>query len=259
MCRWTDPRLPLRAGFGYLVLRPFLFSFPPPPHFRYDFRLLFPPFEKNCTPFRAPEVDRGRFDHLDYDQLHALCNSRGYSREDSKLVLRTRASLRGAGNRKCAPTEHDPMDFSVRVREKRGRAPAEVVGNLDAFSRNQEKRCRVEVLRAAFVSAKEVVKGHARRRHPELESRLDATRTSVLAGVDVAISAWVAEECNRVLGQEVTEEEAKFHSGMAREATEQESRAWKQFKAFKPLRVSEISDSVASNRRAPTWKMVGSR
>ena len=53
---------------------------------------------------------------------------------------------------------------------------------------------------------------------PELQSRVDATQSSVVEGVDAAISAWVANKCNRVSGQEVSEGEAKLHGGLARGA-----------------------------------------
>ena len=42
---------------------------------------------------------------------------------------------------------------------------------------------------------------------PELQSRVDATQSSVVEGVDAAISNWVAEHYSRVLGQELTEAE----------------------------------------------------
>ena len=57
---------------------------------------------------------------------------------------------------------------------------------------------------------------------PELKSRVDAAVFSVAAGVDVAISAWVAEAGNRVSGQESSEEEGKLREGPARDATVKE-------------------------------------
>ena len=78
---------------------------------------------------------------------------------------------------------------------------------------NQEKRCRVCDLHLACVAEKEVVEEHAQWRNPDLDARWTATRAPgrgwMRAGakrVDSAISAWVAEEFNRALGQELTGE-----------------------------------------------------
>ena len=96
----------------------------------------------------------------------------------------------------------------------------------------------------------EVEKGHNQWRNPELRARGGATRPSVLEGVEAAISAWVAEECNRVLGQDLAEEGEELHTN------ERELSAWKRFEAFKPLQESGKSESVGNTRWAPTWRMV---
>ena len=73
---------------------------------------------------------------------------------------------------------------------------------LNGPTSSQVKRYRVNALRLAFVADKEEVKEHAPWQKPELGSRADSTRPSVLGGADDAISAWVGEERNRKLGQE---------------------------------------------------------
>ena len=74
--------------------------------------------------------------------------------------------------------------------------------------------------RLAFVADEEVAYDHARWPKPELEPRADATQSFVAEVVDAAISAWVAEECNHVLGQELRGEEEKLHFAPEREAME---------------------------------------
>ena len=47
---------------------------------------------------------------------------------------------------------------------------------------------------------------------------MGATRSSVEEGVDAATSAWVAEERNRISGQELSDAEGKLHVDLARGA-----------------------------------------
>ena len=54
----------------------------------------------------------------------------------------------------------------------------------------------------AFVADMEVVKENAPQRNPELKSRVNATQSSAAEGVDAAIPGCVAEERDRVLGQD---------------------------------------------------------
>ena len=88
--------------------------------------------------------------------------------------------------------------------------PVDVMGNPADSIRSQGRRFRAGDLHLAFVADEEVAKKHAQRRNPDLKARLDATRSSVVEGVGAATSAWDAGECNRVLGQESTEEEKKL-------------------------------------------------
>ena len=68
-------------------------------------------------------------------------------------------------------------------------------------------------LHLAVVADKEVAKGPARRRTPDLKSRSDAAQAAAAEGEKAAISAWVAEEYNRALGQEPTRRNSSFLSG----------------------------------------------
>ena len=98
------------------------------------------------------------------------------------------------------------MDTSVAATGKRNRGPEGVAENPDELLSYQDKRCRVGDLHLASDVGKEVVKEHARRRYPESKSRSDVTQASAAEGVGAAISARVAEECNRVLAQDLTGE-----------------------------------------------------
>ena len=93
-----------------------------------------------------------------------------------------------------------------------------------------QKKALAFGLNLAFVAEQGVVKEHAPWRNPELMSREDATRSSVLKGVDAAISAWIAEEFNPVLGQELTGGEEKLPDDLVREAKEREFNARREFR-----------------------------
>ena len=70
-----------------------------------------------------------------------------------------------------------------------------------------------------------------------------------------AISAWVARDCDRVLGQELSEEEAA-HPEVVRGAKGKEQEAWKSFGVLTPLRAGDFGKSAADTRRVLTWKTV---
>ena len=150
------------------------------------------------------------------------------------------------------------MDASASVTGQRGRAPGDVEANLEGPSRNQKKRRRFDGLCLALLADKEVAREHPNRRNPELRSRADATRTFVVEGVGGAKSAWVAEECNRILGKELEGEEVKLYADLARGAKERELSDWQQSKVLRPLREAVTPNLAwAPGRRSPgRWRVV---
>ena len=135
-------------------------------------------------------MDRGRYDHLSYDQIHELYERRGTSRQDSKEVSKTRSAAMDAEESKRTLNEDDAAETSVTVTGKRGRVPVDVAGNLDRSPRSHGKRCRVDDLHFASVVDKEEVKAHGQWRNPKLVSRSDATQVSAVEGVGATTSAW---------------------------------------------------------------------
>ena len=121
----------------------------------------------------------------------------------------------GAEARKRAFTEDNAADASAAATGKRHRGPEGVAGNSDELLRNQEARCRAGGLHLALVADKEAVKEDAYWRNPELQSRLVATQAPAAEGAGIASSAWVAEECNRVSGQDLTEGGGELHEELA--------------------------------------------
>ena len=51
----------------------------------------------------------------------------------------------------------------------------------------------------------------------DLKPKLEVNSSAAVDGVDGATSAWVADECNRALGQELPEEEEEMHADLVNE------------------------------------------
>ena len=68
----------------------------------------------------------------------------------------------------------------------------------------QEKRPRGDAFATALAAGKFVVHEHAQSWSPAMEFQVDAIQSSVAEGAHGAISAWVAGDCNRALGRELS-------------------------------------------------------
>ena len=66
----------------------------------------------------------------------------------------------------------------------------------------------------------------------------------------LALSAWVAEECNRVLGRELTEEEERLHADLLNKAKKRELDTLIQFKVFPPLKTGAQTRELVGTRWA---------
>ena len=55
---------------------------------------------------------------------------------------------------------------------------------------------------------------------------MEASPSDAIEGVDGAISVWVADECNRALGQELYQEEERLHAELVQGGKRRELEAW---------------------------------
>ena len=62
-----------------------------------------------------------------------------------------------------------------------------------------------------------------------MNPQVEAHQSSVAEGADGALSPWVADECNRALGGELSLGEEQLHSDLVREGKLRELAAWKEF------------------------------
>ena len=87
-----------------------------------------------------------------------------------------------------------------------------------------------------------------------MKPQVDASRSSAEEGLEAAISACVATECNRELGQKLSKEDEKLHADFARAAKVQELGDWTSFKVSKPPKAGDVKDTVMDTRWVPTWE-----
>ena len=62
------------------------------------------------------------------------------------------------------------------------------------------------------------------------------------------LSAWVAEECNRISGHGLTGEEERIFGNLVDKAKAGEVEAWEQFKAFSPEKLGTQSKDLVDTR-----------
>ena len=135
----------------------------------------------------------------------------------------------------------------------------------DIPSQTIGKQCRAGDLRAALVAEKEVAKEHAHWRHYAtkgeigVQPRKEPAAPSVMVGGGSALSAWVAEEHNRYSGQKLPGEEECLHADPENKARGRELDARKQFKVFRPAKMSTQTKEIAEPRWALTRNEVGGK
>ena len=105
----------------------------------------------------------------------------------------------------------DLMETSETSAGRRGRAPVEGVMDSDIPTQSIEKKSRLGDLHLAFAKDKEVVEEHAQWRRPEMEAKIgaetptDPGASGKVDGGRPALSARVAEKCNRISRQDMVE------------------------------------------------------
>ena len=114
---------------------------------------------------------------------------------------RARLAAMGAAKKKNADGSSGEMDTSMSVLGKRTRTIGGIMEPRTAAYGNTEKRQSSKTLQIALAVELEVVKEHAQWRDPELKPEVDARQSSVVEGVDGAVSAWVEDGSYRELGQ----------------------------------------------------------
>ena len=148
------------------------------------------------------------------------------------------------------------MDTSSSGLGKRDRSVAE----HSALEQNQQKvegkRPRGDVPATTMEVDLAVAHAHAQRWSPELKPKLEVNLSAAAEGVDGVISAWVADECNRILGQELPREAEEMRADLANEGKRRELAARDKFDVSSPLRACKVQTQIVQTRWVLTRKMV---
>ena len=129
-------------------------------------------------------------------------------------------------------------------------------------NQSAEKKSLLGDRHLAFVSDKDVAKGHSQWWRSDItekigtQTREDPGASSVMDGAGPVLSARVAGECNRVLGQEFAEVEERVRAGLARRTRVSELGTWGQFKVPPPAKMGTQSEEMADTRWVWAWKEV---
>ena len=181
---------------------------------------------------------------------------------------REQALVQGVGVSDNHPTLLDPSmgsdatDPSETPTGQRGRAPVEGRMDTGAPSEAVGKKCRCGDLRLALVMDMRVVRGHARRWRSDtkdkidMQTRKDPGASFLMDSGGPVLSAWVAEERNRISGQALTEVEERAHADLVRKANQGELEPWGQRKVFSPGRMGTQPKDMVDARWAPKWSKV---
>ena len=190
----------------------------------------------SAPPHRAPAAESIEYDRISYGQLRELRGQRGQHKEDTKAVLRTRLAATDAAKKKFAEGSSQDMDTSLSVLGKGARPMGETMATRTAADGNADKSPRSEALGIAFAGDLEVQKEYAQWRNPELKPQVEAHQSSVMGGVDGAVPAWVADECNGVAGQGLSPAEEEQHVELVMAAKIKELHIWRKFDVCGPGR-----------------------
>ena len=110
------------------------------------------------------------------------------------------------------------------------------------------KRPRWGALAATVAAYVSVVQGRAQWWNRGMKPQVDAAQSSAAQGADGAISAWVADEVNRVLGQDLSLGGEKRHVDLAHEGKLRELAARKKFDVFTQRNACRASKEIARTR-----------
>ena len=125
-----------------------------------------------------------------------------------------------------------------RGRETRPRPPVFV----------PEKRIKHDALRLSFVDNKEIIKAHCTRHLAVVD------RTQAIEGMEAALTAWVAAQCDRPLGQELSVDDELRFVEEVEAAKGRELDAWCKFQVFSSVPQTKATKDVAETRWVLTWK-----
>ena len=226
---------------------PFSIQIPPAPS----------PFDQICAHSRAPTLNSGRLDYPSYDQLRDFRKQHGNHRKGPKAALKARLASTREQNPSSTQAIRGGKDIPAAGTGERGRSSEDAADRPHGPTCVLGERCERNAPRLVFVVDRGVAKEHAQWRNPELEPQVEASRTSAVEGVAAAISAWVADECNRVSGQGFPRPEEAAHADFVPAEKARGLGEWESFRVSEPVKAEYFGMSAVDARWAVTWRPVG--
>ena len=111
-----------------------------------------------------------------------------------------------------------------------------------------EKRIKHDALRLSLVGNKETIKAHCAHHLAAVDG------TQAIEGMEAALTAWVAAQCDRPMGQELRADDELHFVKEVEAAKRRELDAWCKFQVFSPVLGTRVTKDVVETRRVPTWK-----
>ena len=171
------------------------------------------------------------------------------------MVLKTRMGATDAVARQSLKLNENEMDTSPSALGRRDRSAAEPT-NIDGSTRAaEETRSRGDTPATTMAGYLAVVHAHAQWWPPDLKLKMEASPSATVGGVDGAISARVADECNRISRQELTPEEEGMHADLVKAAKIREFEAWGKFGVLAPHEACVVRRQIVQTRWVLTSKM----
>ena len=187
-----------------------------------DLSTLKPPPVAN--PPAAPSPAPHFYDDMSQKELCTLRRQRGYPRRGARSLLITLLLTM------------DPIE--------RKRA----LGDPEADSSATKKDSVLAVLRSVFVVGKDVVRHRGQPRGPVTRERCAAIPSSLVNGVDEAISEWTADLCGKTLAKELLQEGRRKYASSGKVAQGCELAASGERGAPHPAAQATIEGTIVNTR-----------
>ena len=130
-------------------------------------------------------------------------------------MLKTRLEAIDAVERRLIIQNENAMDTSPSVLGKRDRSVEKLSAEEPTRQQVEGKRPRGDAPAITMEVDLAVTQAHAQWWSLDLKSKIEASPSDAAEGVDGAISALVADECNRALCQEPSQEKDEAHAELA--------------------------------------------
>ena len=154
-------------------------------------------------------------------------------------MLETRLEAMDAATRQSLKMNGGAIDASSSALGKRDRSLAEPTNSGSS---------RRDTPAAGMAADLAVTHAHAQWWSPELTPRMEASPSAAAEGVDGAISAWIADERDHILGQELTPEEENIHADLVGAGKLREFEASGKFDVSSPHEACEVQQQTVQTR-----------